>query len=308
MFFAIVSLVVMFVAFVVLGFVGAKEGEDWSRNKLQWLALLALLIAIPAFVTRVPANNVGIRYSAFTGTSDTTLSEGFKVKTPFDKIYKISTEVQTITVSNLTTQTKDAQYVNSVLDIKYKVNPANAHVIFSQFRTLENVSNNLIAPTTQRVLELITTKYNVIDVLGEKRADIYQELESELTTEFAKYGVDFHSISISDMDAGDAIEAAITKEAVAKKEVETAEQELLKAETQAKQKSVTAKAEQEAAKIVAETKLIEAEATRKANEMLQQSLTDEILRQQWIEKWNGKTPTYYGGNGADLIFNAGSVE
>ena len=302
------SMGIMAIMFLGLGVVEGEYEMEWKRNKKQWFCVLALLIMVPAFVVKIPANSVGIRYSAFTGTSDVTLSEGYKIKSPFDNIYKISTEVQTISVENLTAQTKDAQYVTSTLDIKYRVNPSNAHIVFSQFRNLENVSNNLIAPTTQRVLELITTKHNVIDVLGEKRTDIYSELSSALTYELTKYGVDFYSISISDMDAGDAIEAAITKEAVAKKEVETAEQELLKAETQAKQKSVTAKAEQEAAKIIAETKIIEAEATKKANELLQESLTKDILAQQWIEKWNGETPVYYGGNGTDLIFNAGDVK
>lgn len=305
---------------VVLGLTTVEEtvvkwGKEESVEKLIWKVskkhigcLLALLILIPGFITRVPANSVGIKYSPFSGTSEITLAEGFHGKNIFDKVYKISTEVQTMTVSNLTTQTEDAQFVTSTLDIKYKVNPANAYLIFTQFRTLDKMSDSLIIPTTQRVLELITTNYNVMDVLGEKRSDIYKELEISLTEELAKYGVAFYSISITDMDAGEAIEAAITNEAVAKKTVETAEQELLKAETEAKQKAVVAKAEQDAAKIEAETKIIEAEAEKKANELLQQSLTESILAEKWIEKWNGESPTYYGGNGTDLIFNTGSLE
>lgn len=272
------------------------------------LALLSLLILIPAFIAKVPANSVGIKYSPFSGTSENTLNEGFHTKNPFEKIYKISTEVQTMTVSNLTTQTKDAQYLTSILDIKYKVSNDNAFVIFKQYRTLDNMSKNLVVSTTQRVLEQVTTKYNVIDILGEKRSDVYAELETSLHEEFALYGVEFVSITINDMDAGERLENAITEEAVAKKAVETAEQELLKAETQAKQKSVTAKAEQEAARIEAETKIIQAQAEKEANELLQQSLNDDILVQQWIDKWNGVTPSYYGGNGTDLIFNTGKLE
>ena len=127
--------------------------------------------------------------------------------------------------------------------------------------------------------------------------------------EFAKYGVEFYSISITDMDAGESLEAAITAEAVAKKAVETAEQNLLKTETEAKQKSVQAKAEQEAASIKAETKLIEAEAEKKANELLNQSLTEDILRMEWIEKWNGQMPTYYSGSddGMSVILNSSEM-
>jgi len=303
----ILSIIVAIAAFVGLGFRVDDYDVSWKLGKRQALAVLAFLLLLPGFISKVPANSVGIIYSPFSGTSETTLSEGFHKKNIFDKVYKISTEVQSMTVSNLTTQTQDAQYVTTTLDIKYRVNSANAFIVFTQFRTLENMSNTLIAPTTQRVLELITTKYNVMDVLGEKRSEIYKELEANLTEELAKYGITFYSISISDMDAGDAIEAAITAEAVAKKAVETAEQELLKAETEAKKAAVTAQAEQDAAKIKSETKIIEAEAEKKANELLQQSLTELILRQQWIEAWNGVVPVYYGGEDTGLIFDTGST-
>lgn len=299
----IIGIIVTIVLFVVFGLYENDNCDiAWKPCWGQVFSLLGLLLCLFGFITKIPANHVGIVYSPFGGTKDATLSEGFNTKNPLDKIYKISTEVQTKTVENLTTQTKDAQYVTSMLDIKYKVSASNAYMIFKQYRTLDNMSNNLIVSATQRVLEHITTTYNVIDILGEKRNDIYNELEISLAEEFALYGVEFVSITINDMDAGEALESAITAEAVAKKEVETAEQNLLKAETEAKQKSVQAKAEQEAAKIEAETKLIEAEAEKKANEMLNQTMTPEILQKLWIEKWNGVVPTYYGGD-ADLMLD-----
>ena len=305
----ILSIIVTGGLFIGLGFYEKSITQiGWRLGIKQVFALLGLLLLFPGLFARVPANTVGIMYNPFSGTSETTLSEGFHIKNPLAKVYKISTEVQTVDVNGLSTQTKDAQYVTTALDIKYRVNPANAFLVFKQFRTLENLSTTLIAPTAQRTLEHVTTKYNVIDALGEYRPAIYAELEATLTEELASSGVDFYSITILDMDAGEAIEAAITAEAVAKKSVETAEQNLLKAEKEAKQKSVVAQAEQDAAKIKAETKLIEARAEKEANELLQQSLTQSILSQRWIEKWDGKTPTYYGGDGTDLIFNTGNVQ
>ena len=318
----IISILAVVGLFILFGF-GTKEIEvenwrgketevvtTWKLNIRQIACLLGLLLIIPGFITKIPANSVGIVYSPFGGTQDETLPEGFHTKNIFDKVYKISTEVQTMTVSNLTTQTKDAQFLTSILDIKYRVNASNAYLVFTQFRTLDNMSNNLIIPTTQRVLEQITTQYNVIDILGEQRNQVYRELEIALAEEFAKYGIEFYAISITDMDAGESLEAAITAEAVAKKEVETAEQNLQRAETEARQLAVQAQAEQEAARIEAETMLIQAEAERQANELLQQSLTDYILQMEWIEKWNGQLPTYYGGsdNGMSIILDEGTVQ
>lgn len=300
---------------VLFGVFGVCKGEDkygykiieWKPRKEQLFALFGLLVCLLGFITKIPANSVGIVYSPFGGTKEETLDEGFHLKNPLDKVYDISTEVQTQKIENLTTQTKDAQFLTSALDIKYRVNVANAHVVFKQFKTLDKLSENLVVPTTQRVLELVTTKYNVIDILGEKRTEVYSELEVKLMEEFAKYGVNFHSISITDMDAGAALEKAIEEEAVAKKAVETAEQNLLKTETEAKQKSVQAQADQDAARIKAETKKINAQAEKEANELLNQSLSDDILQKEWIEKWDGKMPTYYGGD-AGVMFDMGGVE
>ena len=307
----IFSIIVVIGLFIGLGF-GYDEEEcewAWKFRGRQFAAILGLAICLFGMFTKISANSVGIVYSPFGGTKETTLSEGFHGKGLMDKVYEISTEVQTATVSNLTTQTKDAQYLTCILDIKYRVSSSNAYLVFKQYRTLEKMSESLIVPTTQRVLEQITTTYNIIDILGEKRANVYAELEAALTEEFAQYGVEFYSISITDMDAGAALEEAISKEAVAKKDVETAENELKIAETKAKEKAVEAKADQEAAIIKAETKLIEAEAEKKAKEMLNQVLTDEILQQEWIDKWDGKMPTYYVGSedGSSVILDMGDV-
>jgi regulator of protease activity HflC (stomatin/prohibitin superfamily) len=291
------------------GYTKTNEELYWKLNPKQLLSLLGLLICVFGCFTRIPANSVGIVYSPFGGTQEQTLTEGFKSKNILDKIYKISTETQTMNITNLSTQTQDSQYVISTIDIQYKVDAENAYKVFKQYRTLENMSNKLIIQTTQRALEHVTTTYNVIDILGSKRNEVYEKLEADLTAELANYGVEFVSITINDMDAGEALEKAITDEAVAKKAVETAEQNLLKAEKEAKQKSVQAQAEQDAAKIEAETKLIEAEAEKKANELLNQSLSDDILQKAWIDKWNGQMPTYYAGDGegSGIMFDASGV-
>jgi len=300
-----IAFVVFIVIFVITGFRKDVFPKQWKLNSKQYLSLLALLLIIPSFISKIPANSVGIEYSPFSGTSEKTLKEGFHAKNPFSTIYVISTEVQTMQVEDLTTQTKDAQFVTSALDIKYTVDSENAYLVFKQFRTLENMSNTLIVPTVQRTLELITTEYNVIDILGSSRGEIYALLQESLEKELQKYGVSFYAISISDMDCGEEIEQAIVREAVAKKDAETAEQELIKVETEAKQKSVQALAEQEAAKIEAETILIEAEAQAKANKTIAESLTDNVLTGEYIEKWDGKMPYVVGSD--NVMFDIASL-
>lgn len=264
--------------FVVLLFL-----NGFKFNKKQLLAFLPLLLCVFNFFTIIPPNSVGVQYSPFTGVKEETLSEGIHTKGFFDKIYVISTEVQTKTIKDIIGQTKDAQYITMVLDVKYQVNPANAFKVFRQFRTLENVNNSLIIPVVQRSVETITTQYDVIEILGNKRNDVYKGIEVELKERLAQNGINLHSITMIDTDAGDAIEKAIQDEAVAKKQVETAEQLREKARIEAEQKVIEAEAQ-------AKTKIIEAEAQAQAYKIVNEQLTPEVLKKIWIDKWDGKLP------------------
>lgn len=49
----------------------------------------------------------------------------------------------------------------------------------------------------------------------------------------------------------------------------------------------------------------EAEAKAEANRILSESITDEILRQQYYEKWDGKLPNVMAGNDNGIIIDAG---
>ena len=286
-----IVLALIAVAFVILGLVNYDSTirkVSIKPNKRLPLAIIPLVLCLASScIVFVPANTVGIRWSAFTGTSETTLNEGIAIKTPVDKIYQIPTTVQEKNMENIAVQTLDAQWVAMNLNIKYQVDKANAYKVFKNYKTLENLDVNLIANVAQRSVEEVTTKYNVIDILGEERNNIYTEIENILRDKLAQEGVTLKFITILDTDAGEEIEAAIAKEAVAKKAVETAEQEKKKAE------------------IDAQKKLIEAEGEAKANEVKTKQLTDEILTEMFIEKWDGKLPTVSGSDG--MMFDVSSI-
>lgn len=281
----IVLLLATVVVFIIGGLID-KGYEDYGF-KFSAKCLLALLpLALwygTMCITFIPANSVGIKYSALSGTSEDTLNEGMAFKSPFDKIYTISTTVQERTMDSVSVQTKDAQWVSMTINVKYQVNSSNAFMVFKNYKTLDNMQTNLIANATQRAVEEVTTKYNVIEVLGEERNNIYTQIENQLKERLAVEGVELRFITIKDTDAGTAIENAIAEEAVAKKAVETALQN------------------QEKAKIEAETKLIEAEGEAKANAVKTKALTDEVLLEMWIQRWNGELPLVSDGEGGMMI-------
>lgn len=116
-------------------------------------------------------------------------------------------------------------------------------------------------------------------MLGEKRTEILNKATDILNIKFEAEGVTLKALILKDTDAGEDIEKAIKNEAVAKKEVETAEQKKQKAQKEA------------------ETKVIKAQGEADANAIESEKLTEQVLRKMLIEKWNGELPKVNGSNG-----------
>lgn len=271
-----------------------KHGMEKLRFKLRKttvLGFLPVLLLGFGMVVTVPVNSVGIVFNQFTGVQQEVRQEGIHIKNPFEKFYIIPTEIQSKELLGLTGQTKDAQWIRMDLDIKYRVSRTKAFEVFTRFRNLENVDNTLLSPIVQRSVESVTTQYNVIDILGEKRNEAYTLIEREVAARLAESGIEFISLVLTDTDAGSAIEQAIEQEAVAKKAVETALQVKARAEIDAQTKVMQASA-------AAEVAIIEAQAVADANMLMSNSITPEILRKMEMEariKWGWITVSGAGG-------------
>ena len=269
----IIIVLVVLTIVVAIGLGYDSNEYEFKLNKRQLLAIIPLLAAlVMSCITFVSANTVGVKYSAFSGTSKETLNEGLHFKTPFDKIYEIDTTVQERSVKDVMVQTNDAQFLTMNINVKYQVTTKDAFKVYKGYKTLDTLNKNIIANYAQQALSEVCTQYNIIDILGDKRNEVLAKASDLLQQKYANEGVTFKSLTVKDMDAGDEIEKAIKDEAVAKKEVETAEQKKQKAQKEA------------------ETKLIEAQGEAEANAAKSTQLTDQILKEKIIEKWDGSYP------------------
>ena len=278
----IVSIVLMLITFIAIN-IQWDEYEfisGFKYKKISLLSLLWLLIIFFGCFTNVGANKVGIVYNPFRGgIQDYTLNQGYSFKSPLTKVHKINTEIQELNFENISVQTSDAQYVNAVIKVQAKIDSTKVFEYFSRYRdkTLSDISS-ILSSTIQKQLETITTQYNIMDVLGAKRDEIVNKTLELIQAELSKDGIMISRITLVDTDAGEAIENAIANEAVAKKEAETAEYKKQKAQLEG------------------EAKVIEAQKEKEANELISKTLTEELLMEQFIEKWDGKLSVVSGGN------------
>ena len=276
MFIIILSVILTLIVFATLS-IDVRE-DKLKVTKTSFLSLFCLLLIGFGCFTNIGANRVGIVYNPFRGGIQSyTLGQGYKTKSPLTKIYKINTEVQELTFKNISVQTNDSQFVNAIIKAQVKIDSNKAFEYFSKYKdkNLEDISS-LLSSTMQKQLETITTQYNIMDVLGAKRDEIVNKSLDLIQKELIKDGISVLRITLVDTDAGEQIEKAIANEAVAKKEAETAEYKKQKAQLEG------------------EAKVIEAQKEKEANELISKTLTDELLMEQFIEKWDGKLSVVSG--------------
>ncbi len=243
--------------------------------------LLGLLIIIPSFIGSVPTGNVGIKTS-FGKVLDDSLSEGINIKAPWQKIVKMDLRVQKYENEvALETSTKDMQVVNNIsVSVNFQILSDKASNLYRTVGT--NYGTTILEPAIQETVKSIISQYNASELVS-LRSEISIVIVETLNEKMEDYGITISSVSINNFDFSEEYNASIERKAVAEQNALAAAQEL------------------EKEKIEAEKKLVKAEAEKKANEMKQQTLTDNIIKEKFIEKWNGELPKVMGeGNMIDI--------
>lgn len=153
---------------------------------------------------------------------------------------------------------------------------------------LETIIDTDIKKMVEDRFNIETAKYTSTD-LGAKKGEIMEAVKAYVVDYFQDYGI---TITVLGLKEGISFENPAIQEAIDAKFA--SEQELVI--QQNKNEANLAKAEAEAKAMI-----LLAEAEAEANRKLANSLTDEILAQLYYEKWDGKLPVYYGGDGVPVI-------
>lgn len=260
--------------------------ENNYRNAIKYgIAGLLLIIIVLFFICcfrTIKSGEVGIKVR-FGKVVNTNLNEGINLKLPFiEKIVKMNVRVQKVEVETASAS-KDLQDVNMKLAVNYRVDGTKALQLYKNVGT--EYEDIILNPAIQESIKAVTSKYTAEDLIT-NRSEVSKKCMEELESKIKNYGLSIDNFNITNFSFSEEFNKAIEEKQVAEQKVLTAKQEL------------------EKEKIEAEKKIVKAEAEKQSNELKQQTLTDNIIKEKFIDKWNGELPKV---NSTNSIFDVSKL-
>lgn len=266
--------------------------------------ILAIVLLIMCSV-RVPAGYVAVQYSLNGGVKDKVLTQGwhFIPPTVHATKYTVGIEQSYLTKDDRGDSEDDESYSASsaegkALDIEltytYQYQPENVTAVFTRFKgqSGKEVKESFIKPNIISWSKEVIARYNVADILGAEKANVNKDITEYVAKKFEPYGITISNVSLINVGVDKKTKEVINDKIAAQQKAETQ-----KIENQTKV---------DKAKADAEARLIEAKAEAEANELLQKSLSDKVLKQQYLEKWDGVLPKV--SSDSSMIYDIGDVE
>lgn len=239
------------------------------------LMILVIAVVLIGSIGTIGAGERGVLLQ-FGAVKDKVFDEGLYFKMPFvQRVVTMDVKVQKDEVP-ASASSKDLQIITSKVAINYHLSPNRVNEIWQDIG--KDYNSRIIAPSIQEAVKSVTARFTAEELII-KREDVKDQIKINLAERLIKSNILVDDINITSFDFSQAFNEAIEAKV-------TAEQLKLKAER-----------DLERIEIEADQRVVEAEGKAKAIKTEAQALTanPQVVELRWIEKWDGKTPTYWGG-------------
>jgi len=274
------------------------------KNIIKAVVIAAVvLIVFPTCIvrcTRVDSSEIGIKFSKLSlndqGELDATTCSGFTFYNPISTdIYTYETRVRQVNYDPFIVQTKDGSKFTMDPNLSYHLKRECAIAVFSKYRkSLEHIESNYMRTAIYDAYRINANKYTADELIA-NRALFEDDVQAMLSLSLDQEG--FH---IEQFTSQIEPPASLTDMINAKN---AAVQAALKAENEVKKAEADAKIAVAQAEGAAKAMRVKADAEAYYNMKISASLTDRIVQEDWIEKWDGKLPSVQGGNNMMPIVN-----
>lgn len=188
--------------------------------------------------------------------------------------------------------TADQQELPVNTSLTWKVNVKDATTLFQAVggKDIDYIRDSIVRPTLKNVTNRVTHNYTWNDIKGKDQAKVTDEINDALKTELAKAGIDLGTFGFTHVGAPAGMEDAQKSLAAAELATKQAQSAQDKAKIENDTKILNAKAD-------AQTVIIGAEAMKAKA----QAITQQVIEEEAVQKWDGKLPTYNGGGALPFL-------
>lgn len=288
------------------------------------LVLFLGLFGVVICTERVPVGYEGVVYSMNGGVQKDTLKVGWHLVSPTKKVkmFTVSNEQLILTKDKREGSKEDESFRVASADnasiaisfqMSYRFTPDTLVQTYKKFKGMdgEAIVNQRVATVLKSKVSEVTTDYSLMELYSGNRAEINDKLTEYLNDNFSKqFGIEVIDASIIDVHPDKQLRKAINDRVESTQRTEKAKIEQEEAKVKAETDRINAQRDADIKKIEAEGEAeaikAKAEAQAEANKLLNESLTDNIVKNNYIEKWNGQMPIYNGG-GSNTIVDLGNI-
>lgn len=269
------------------------ETKTWKKAGITAVAVCIIGIGANC-INIIPTGYTGIKTS-FGKVSQKELTTGIHFSVPFvQNVSEINNKQQDVTIADKIwgeASDKTPVYAENVT-VTYNISVEKSVWLYSNVTNMDDIINNgIVASAVKSAMAELGPE----DVTNRGKVEplARQKLIEALNAKYGEDAVAVHQVIISNMDFEDAYNDAIQQKSIAQ---QTAARQKIENETAIAKAEADKTVAIKNAEAKAEKMKIEAEAQADANKKVAESISDELIDYQKIEKWDGRLPTVTGGN------------
>lgn len=279
------------------------KNTNKTRSKIAAVIIAVIaVIVIASGIVVIPTGYTGVR-STFGQIDSKPIPNGISFKIPFvQTVEKVNNKQQDVTFRDQIwseTNQRTAIYYENVT-VTYQINPEKSAWIYAHVTNYRDnlVSSGLVSSAIKSASKVLSdtdaTNRSVIE------PEAMAAIQAALDEKYGENVVLVNKVVIENADFEDSYNAAIAAKQKAQLE---AEQQAIENQREIDKAIAEAQVIKTKAEAQAEAKIIEAQAQAEANRLLEESLSEDILRKQYIDKWNGELPQVLGGDNPSLLID-----
>lgn len=275
----------------------------------KFIAVIVIIIAILGGIITVKScktikqGEVGVVWTMGGGVQEEVLNSGIHFVHPFAKVKSYPISQQQLVLSNSPQDYNkdehpdwhvdapaDGGMVKLNMTINYNFMADRVVELYTKFNGMngEAIVDNMVQNSIIAYIKEVTPQFSVMDIYSDKRAEVSAAITDYLNEKLnEEYGINIASALIIDVQLDDTLMQKVQAKEQAKQDAEKAELDKQTAIAQGEADKAKAEADAEVARIKAEAEAIqtriEAQAEADANNTINSSITENLIRMKEAE-------------------------